>query len=218
MLVLASALAAAAGGTDVAAFTRLGGVFTSVMTGNLTLLGLAAATTSAQLAAHIGVAVGGYATGVALGSRVGRLTGRRRALWPPSATAILGIETIAFLGITAGWEASHSAPAGNLQLILLAVATAAMGLQTRAMRDLRIPLSTTYLTGTLTTVVASLTTGRREEGIRLGGAVLVAHVLGAAAAGGLILAAPALVPVVPAVLLAGVVAAVATTGVSAQPR
>jgi uncharacterized membrane protein len=40
LLVLALALTVVAGATDVAAFTRLGGVFASVMTGNLTLLGL----------------------------------------------------------------------------------------------------------------------------------------------------------------------------------
>jgi uncharacterized membrane protein YoaK (UPF0700 family) len=43
LIVLAAALAFASGAMDVAAFIKLGQVFCSVMTGNLVLLGLAAA-------------------------------------------------------------------------------------------------------------------------------------------------------------------------------
>jgi uncharacterized membrane protein YoaK (UPF0700 family) len=55
------------GGTDVLALTRLGGVFASVMTGNLVLLCLSAARTSGTLAGHTAVAIGGYVVGVATG-------------------------------------------------------------------------------------------------------------------------------------------------------
>ena len=40
LTLLASMLAFASGATDLASFTRLGGVFASVITGNLVLLGL----------------------------------------------------------------------------------------------------------------------------------------------------------------------------------
>lgn len=43
LTALAAALTFGAGAIDIASFTRLGGVFSSVMTGNLVLLGLAAA-------------------------------------------------------------------------------------------------------------------------------------------------------------------------------
>ena len=51
LTVLAAALTFGTGAMDVASVTRLGGVFSSVMTGNLVLLGLAAARTSNAAAA-----------------------------------------------------------------------------------------------------------------------------------------------------------------------
>src|SRR5262249_14542668 len=64
------ALTFGSGATDVAAFSRLGGVFTSVMTGNIVFWGLAAAERSVSLASHSAVAIGGYITGVACGTWV----------------------------------------------------------------------------------------------------------------------------------------------------
>ena len=66
------------GGTDVLSFTRLGGVFTSVMTGNLVLLGLAAARTSAGLAGRTAISITGYALGVAAAARLVALAPPRR--------------------------------------------------------------------------------------------------------------------------------------------
>jgi Protein of unknown function (DUF1275) len=51
LTVLAVAITLGTGAMDVVSFTRLGGVFSSVMTGNLVLLGLAAARPSGELAA-----------------------------------------------------------------------------------------------------------------------------------------------------------------------
>ncbi|HEY3732934.1 MAG TPA: DUF1275 family protein [Streptosporangiaceae bacterium] len=74
------------GATDVASFTRLGGVFTSVMTGNLVLFGLAAAKASRALAGHTALSVAGFVLGVAVGARVlaGR-AGRATAAGPTAA-------------------------------------------------------------------------------------------------------------------------------------
>lgn len=68
LTVLAAALAFGTGAMDVASVTRLGGVFSSVMTGNLVLLGLAAARPSGELATHTALAFAGYVTGAALGT------------------------------------------------------------------------------------------------------------------------------------------------------
>ena len=57
LIALAAALAFGTGAMDVASFTQLGGVFSSVMTGNLVLLGLAAARPSGELAAHTALAI-----------------------------------------------------------------------------------------------------------------------------------------------------------------
>jgi uncharacterized membrane protein YoaK (UPF0700 family) len=70
LTVIAVALTFASGAMDVASFTRLGNVFTSVMTGNIVLWGLAAARGSLTLASHTAVAVAGYIAGVAGGSRI----------------------------------------------------------------------------------------------------------------------------------------------------
>src|SRR5690348_11049755 len=60
----------ASGANDVASFTRLGGVFTSVMTGNIVLWGLAAAQRSVSLFSHTAVSIAGYIAGVAGGTWV----------------------------------------------------------------------------------------------------------------------------------------------------
>src|SRR5579862_4955852 len=70
LTVIAIALTFASGAMDVASFTRLGSVFTSVMTGNIVLWGLAAARGSLTLASHTAVAIVGYIVGVAGGSRI----------------------------------------------------------------------------------------------------------------------------------------------------
>jgi uncharacterized membrane protein YoaK (UPF0700 family) len=70
LTVIAVALTFASGAMDVASFTRLGSVFTSVMTGNIVLWGLAAARGSLTLASHTAVAIVGYIAGVAGGSRI----------------------------------------------------------------------------------------------------------------------------------------------------
>jgi uncharacterized membrane protein YoaK (UPF0700 family) len=68
--VIAVALTFTSGAMNVASFTRLGSVFTSVMTGNIVLWGLAAARGSLTLASHTAVAIVGYVAGVAAGSRI----------------------------------------------------------------------------------------------------------------------------------------------------
>src|SRR5581483_6572827 len=114
-------------------------------------------------------------------------------------------------GLTMGWELTGSHPLGAWQWSLLAVAALAMGLQTAAMRHVGTTLSTTYLTGTLTSAVASLASRRQSlRHTRLKVAVLVA--LAAGAAGGALLAAlPATLPVLPVSAVAAVVT-IATTG------
>jgi uncharacterized membrane protein YoaK (UPF0700 family) len=70
LTVIAVLLTFASGASDVASFTRLGGVFTSVMTGNMVVFGLSLAQGSISLAAHTVVAFCGYVAGVAAGARI----------------------------------------------------------------------------------------------------------------------------------------------------
>jgi uncharacterized membrane protein YoaK (UPF0700 family) len=214
---LAVVLGAAAGAVDAACFTRLGHVFGGVMTGNLTLLGLAAAQLSGSLAGYVAVALLGYLTGTALGTAVARWAGRAGVPRPAPVTAVLLIEAAALAGFTIGWVLTGGHPAGAAQLGLLAVGALAMGLQGGAVRAVGTTLSTTYLTGTLTTTVAGLVTGGgSRSGTRWNVAVLVAHAAGAAGAGGLLFVAPAALPVLPDAALLGVLAVVMTGGVRSQ--
>src|SRR5271165_4729000 len=198
LIVLAAALAFASGATDLASLTRLGGVFASVMTGNLILVGLAVAHASGTLAAHAAIAFASYIVGAALGSRIGAASRSEDMLWPPTVTVILLIEIAAFAGFAAGWELAGTHPSGGWQLCLLAVAAFTMGLQSAAMRSVGTPLSTTYLTGTLTGAVAEVVTGgRRGKDISLSAAVLASAAAGAAAGGGVLIAVPAALPALP---------------------
>jgi uncharacterized membrane protein YoaK (UPF0700 family) len=213
LVVLAAALAFASGAMDLAAFTQLGKVFCSVMTGNLVLLGLATARESGDLAGHTAVALAGYIAGAALGSRIGGRSQREDVLWPAPVTATLLLELLAFAGFTVGWELTSSHPTGAWQLSLLALAALAMGLQSAAMRNVGTTLSTTYLTGTLTSAVASLVNGGQpgQRG-RLNVAVLVAVAIGAAAGGVLLATLPAIFPLLPMGALTGVISLVMTVG------
>jgi len=213
LIGLAAALAFASGSTDLASFTRLGGVFASVMTGNLVLLGLGIARASGALVAHTAVALAGYIAGAALGTAVSARSGSGEELWSAAVTATLVIEVAVFAIFTVGWELASGHPTGAWQLCLLAAAALAMGLQSAAVRGVRTSLATTYLTGTLTGAVAEIVTaGRRGKGIGLNVAVLAAAVAGATAGGGLLLVLPAALPALPMAAVTTVITLVVTVG------
>jgi uncharacterized membrane protein YoaK (UPF0700 family) len=203
---LAVVLTLATGATDVATFTRLGGVFASVITGNLVLFGLAIGRSGA-LATHAVVALAGYSAGVAAGTRLIRAVQARGS--PDRALrATLLAEFVLLAGFTVGWELTGAAPRGATQLALLAVATAAMGAQSAAAPGLGPQVSTTYLTSTLISVVAAwVTPGRQARMTSRGVLVLVALAVGAAAGGLVIANAAAGLPAIPLTALALVIGA-----------
>ncbi|MGB9278821.1 MAG: YoaK family protein [Pseudonocardiaceae bacterium] len=207
---LAIALTFGTGAMDVASFTRLGGVFSSVMTGNLVLLGLAAARPSGDLAAHTALAFAGYVTGAALGTWIAGPSRPHGQTWPVAVTLTLVVELAVMGAFSAGWELTQGQPAGGPQLVLVVVATLGMGLQSAAVRGLGASVSTTYLTGTLTGVVASLVAKQRPHHLNHRSvAILAAVAAGAAVGGALILTAPAILPAVPLATVTVVIAAAA---------
>ena len=224
LTLIAIALTFASGAADVAAFTRLGNVFTSVVTGDIVLFGLSLARRSLTLAAHTGVAVGGYIVGVAVGAWVAhgvKAFRARRGAEAADGAAVLAAhviwslraELILLAVLVAGWEASGGHPAGWGQFCLLAVLAAAMGLQSSAVRDMGLSdVSTTYLTGTLTGLVSSLVSPGQDtpHGVRRFG-VLVGLLAGAVLSGLLLATAIDGVPFLP-------LAAVAVTLVLASGR
>ncbi|MEV4758625.1 YoaK family protein [Micromonospora sp. NPDC049559] len=221
-------LSLAAGVTDAISLLHLGGVFSSVITGNLVVLGVSAAGVEVPTLVRVATAVGLYGLGVFAGARLAAL--RRFApasggapprhggepasgapRWRASA-ACLAVEAVLLAVLWAGWLAAGGAPEGTAQVPLIALAGLAMGVQSVAVQALgRSGLSTTYLTGALTRLVsATVGPGRRHrfdgtQALALAGVVLGAG-LAALLARHLHWAGP-----LPAALLAATAAGIALT-------
>jgi uncharacterized membrane protein YoaK (UPF0700 family) len=199
--------------TDVACFTRLGSVFASVMTSNIVFLGLAAAQHSGRLAERAAIAVAAYVIGVAAASRLagaGRRPGHQDAAhWSAWIAGALITEVVLLAVFTIGWQITGARPEGGPQLFLLAVAAMAMGLQSGVVAVMGLAgVSTTYLTGTLTSLVGSVASPGHGHGDnnRRRVAALCALAAGAGLSGLLLATAPAAVPAVPLVMLLAVLA------------
>jgi uncharacterized membrane protein YoaK (UPF0700 family) len=198
-------LTVTAGAVNAATFLTLGKVFSSVITGNLVLLGLAAATHAGSEAIHGGAALAGYATGVLAGAPLAARRSDQGGTWPSGVTATLAAELCVLIIFCVGWEASGGRPHGDAQLALLIVAAAAMGMQSAAIRHLG-HMSSTYLTSTLTAVLAGLATRTVPEGLGRSLGALASIVAGAVAGGLLATKAHAWLPVVVVLPVAAVVA------------
>ena len=216
---LVVALAVATGGMDAIGFIAMGGVFASVMTGNLVLLGVSVGHRSGSLAAHVGVALAGYIVGVVAGAIVAGRPDRGRSTWPARVTAALLVEMALIIGVTIGWELVGGHPIGDPQLLLLGMAALAMGIQSSAVRALADPgLSSTYMTATLTNLVSAVAAGRGWAGQRRNVAVIAAVLVGAAAAGVLVVEVPRAAPVVSLAALGSVIVSAHVAAVPAGPR
>lgn len=173
-------LAVNSGATDAIGFISLGGAFTSVMTGNMVLLGISGGTGNSSLAAHSAGAIVCFVIGGALGARVAGQPDPDDPVWPEQVGTALRIE-FALIGVYAlGWEAFGGHPRGLWAAALLGVNAVALGLQSSAIHRFGVPgLSTTYLTGTLTTMVIRLTHGRGLRDVAHSAQLLAGLVAGA---------------------------------------
>ncbi|MEU1789314.1 YoaK family protein [Streptomyces sparsogenes] len=201
-LAAAVALTVATGSMDAVAFLSLGGVFTSVMTANLSLLGMSAGTRDPQLAGDAALALTGYALGALVGGRIvhgpSGSPGRRRP-----ARRALAVEVVVLGALWGLWAAAGGHPGGGRRTGLLALAAVAMGGQSALVRAIAPPgVSTTYFTGMLTNLLADLAaTGK----VRWVTAALLAALVAGAAGGGLLIAlAPPAAPALPTGLVAAV--------------
>ncbi len=205
---LVAALAATSGAVDATAFLALGKVFASVMTGNLVLLGVAAADRGATQAIHGAVAIAACCAGVLIGAPIAARAPERDQVWAWAVTQTLLAELCLLAAFTVGWELSPR-PGGNVaQLALLVLLSAAMGMQSAAVRRLG-HMSSTYLTSTLIGVMSALATRSKAEGLARSVTALAAIAVGALAGGLLVRYAPAWLPI------AVLVPFVAVTGVAA---
>ena len=210
---MAGALTFGAGALDVLALTKLGGVFASVMTGNLALLGLGVARADAAGIVPAVVAVIAYAGGVGVGTRIAGVHRSDQHVWPPRVTVTLALQLGVLCALGVGWSMTHANPTGAPRLLLLTAAAVSMGLQSAAVRGLGVPLATTYLTGTLTALIAAGASAPRFRGHGAGVTALLAAITGAVCGGLTLRIAPAVTPLLSVGPLVAVIAG--AVGVSA---
>lgn len=153
-----------AGCVNAVGYLGLGGVFVSVMTANLALLGLASGAGAPSVARLAAVAILAYWAGTALGSKVAVSSLRRR----PHAVCLKGalaVETLVLWSVSVTWIVADGRPGSLQQAILLAAGALAMGCQGGGVRvATKGAASTSYLTGAMTSVIAELVQNRRSTG------------------------------------------------------
>ena len=140
---------------DAVSFLGPGHVFTANMTGNVVLLGFAAAGTPGLSVARSALSLVAFLVGAAAGGRLGySMAGRRRRRWLLTAglgeAALLGAAALASVGVAGAGEAAT----GRIHSVI-ALTAVAMGLRNATIRRLAVPdLTTTVLTLTLTGIAA----------------------------------------------------------------
>jgi uncharacterized membrane protein YoaK (UPF0700 family) len=149
-------LALASGSTDVTAFLKLGNVFTSAMTGNTALLGIAIAHGS-MLAASLALsALLGFILGAATATAICELRGEKIAM-PSVLRPLLLLETLCLSGFAATWTLVGHPVEDAALYVLITTSAAGMGIQSVAARKINAPgISTIVFTSTLTSIVMSV--------------------------------------------------------------
>jgi uncharacterized membrane protein YoaK (UPF0700 family) len=180
-------------------------VFTANMTGNMILLGLAAGQVQGFETLRSGVAFAGFAAGALGGAKLaGR--GGPKELWPRRVTVALALELLLLGGLQAGWIAAGAQPVRPLLDVLIVLSAMAMGVQSAAIQRVAVPgVATTYVTGTLTSLMAELSAlAHFGSGWPLRAGVVLALGVGAILEALVLFRWPAAAPAVPLLLLAAV--------------
>jgi uncharacterized membrane protein YoaK (UPF0700 family) len=195
------------GCADAVGVIALGGAFSSVMTGNMVLLGLSAGATDAALAISAASAIGAYAIGVLVGAHVAGVPSPEDPVWPAPVNRALLLELAALIGFLVAWVLTlDQRPSDARQLVLLMVLAAALGVQGSAVQRFGVSgLSSTYLTGTLTNLIAGIAARRPYRSMAPSAYVLVALIVGAAVGALLVVQAPWSAPLAIVVPIAAVI-------------
>jgi uncharacterized membrane protein YoaK (UPF0700 family) len=202
-------LAVASGSADGWSYFGLAHAFVANMTGNTVMLGIAVFHLHGDVI-HPLVALIGYLAGTVVATLVARKI-PESAVWARPVSWALFLEAVLLIAAEAGWVALGHAPSEKAGLALLAVVALAIGMQSGAMVQLRVPgVVTTYITGTWTTLTNGLTllATRQprierhkksiEERFALQAAVLGAYLLAAILTGWTFRHAEAVVGAIPA--------------------
>jgi uncharacterized membrane protein YoaK (UPF0700 family) len=204
-------LTVAAGSADAVSYLGLGRVFTANMTGNLVLLGVAVGQGQLTGSLRSVIAFAGFLIGVLVGVRAVARSGGD-AVWPPSVTLVLVAELALLAAFVVGWDIVGDHPPAVALDVLIALSAAAMGMQTAAARRLSVAgVTTTFVTGTLASLIAELASSAPDwaRSARWA-AALACIVIGAAAGAAVFVAWRPGAPLV-AALMVGIVTAIAFT-------
>lgn len=196
------------GVADAIGFLALGGAFSSVMTGNMVLLGLSLSGGDWELARHVGLAILSFMIGVATGTWISGKSSSNDSVWPPRVSAALGVEAALLLTFLIVWEVTLGDRNMLIEQLLLGLAALSLGIQSSAVQRFGVPgLSSTYLTGTLTKLVATFAGGKPFREQLPGLVILLALIAGAAVGGVVVTTLPWLAPVLMLVPLMAVIIA-----------
>jgi uncharacterized membrane protein YoaK (UPF0700 family) len=188
-------LAVTSGATDALGFLALGSAFTSVMTGNMVLFGIGLAHGDGAAVLLTAVAIASFGVGAAVGARLAGNPTDGDPVWPRAVTVALRVELALFVVVGIAWWAFGSHPPKASFLPLLACNAAALGIQSSAIQRFGVAgLSTTYLTGTFTSIMIRLVSGRGLRAVGHSLFILAGLVVGAVLGASLVHWAPALVP------------------------
>ena len=204
--ILVVLLAVNSGAIDAIGFLTLGGAFSSVMTGNMVLLGISVAHRDGPLALHVGVALLCFIAGCWLGARAAGRPVAGEHVWPRAVRRVLTGELALIVLLLIGAVITGAGRGEGAQLALLGCAAVALGVQSSAVQRFGVSgLSTTYLTGTLTTVVSRLALREPVRQVGHSATILAGLIVGALLGGLLTSTGSPWVLLLPVVLVAATV-------------
>lgn len=209
-------LSFASGCMDILSYRQLGEVFTSAMTGNAALLGLEIGRGNWSATFRNLAALAGFVLGLAAGAALLRRA-RTASGWSWAIISTLALEEALLVGFIVLWHHGAGPSSDRLLYGLIALSATAMGIQSTIAHRIGVPgITTTYFTGTLTSIAMGLIGHRptpqapaRPE-MRWPMLAFLVYVVGAALAGALDSYSPAplatlavpVVPLLPAVAVA----------------
>jgi uncharacterized membrane protein YoaK (UPF0700 family) len=162
ILLLTLLLTVAAGGIDAVALLAFGAL-TAAQTGNTILLAVALGQGQPGTGLAPATSVVGYVAGAGLAEWM--LAGRRSdadASLPDA--RILAVELVLLVGVLVAWDWTGDHAGAAARVVLVALAAAAMGIQSIVVLHLHAGPTTTYVTGTLTTFTMRMIRGLRSSG------------------------------------------------------
>ncbi|MFF4283653.1 YoaK family protein [Streptomyces kronopolitis] len=187
----------ASGTVNAISFLALGGVFTSVMTANTALLGLALGNGHLSLANLAALTIAAYLVGAAAGSWITAAAGH--ILLTGVGGALLA-ESVLLWSVFTSWLLLDSAPGTTARSILLAASAVSMGCQSGSVRVVAgSSVTTAYITGALTGLVAQATVERNLH--RHNTLIILMLPVGAAIGGAAVRWIHLLAPAIPALLV-----------------